>query len=243
MNTVLPNFKNITELNEHLTPFPNSDDIFVESQSWLKEHFLPLISIDLGMLKDEWQGQMVHLLNPFEPIDGYIGESTHDFHNEFTGENWFAFKLTDENRYEFLGSQSYFEIENLDDYDDFQEKLDNYNKQKAFFKENGFIADCHYPKYENNWNKKSLLDGLGGGFWYGNWTDSADVPSAFVKTRLKDIDDDTPNDGIEITYQDNPFYYIGDVAGYNYCGGYGEGTIMLMYEPISRIVLFTFDYS
>ena len=101
MNTILPSFENITELNEYLTPFPNIDNIFVEHQSWLKDHFLPLISIDLGMLNDEWQGQIVHMVNPFEPVEGYIGESTHDFHNEFTGENWLAFKLTQNNQYEF----------------------------------------------------------------------------------------------------------------------------------------------
>ncbi|WP_066802445.1 hypothetical protein [Moraxella oblonga] len=50
MNTILPSFEDITELNEYLTPFPNIDTIFVEHQSWLKDHFLPLISIDLGML-------------------------------------------------------------------------------------------------------------------------------------------------------------------------------------------------
>ena len=31
-------------------------------------------------------------------------------------------------------------------------------------------------------------------------------------------------------------------TGYNYCGG-GADAIILMYEPVSRTVLFTFDYS
>lgn len=54
--------------------------------------------------------------------------------------------------------------------------------------------------------------------------------------------DELLNNGIEITYQGNPFYYIGSVAGYNYCGS-GADAIILMYEPVSQIVLFTFDYS
>ena len=54
--------------------------------------------------------------------------------------------------------------------------------------------------------------------------------------------DDLPDDGIEITYNGNPFHYIANVASYNYCAG-GADAIILMYEPVSRTVLFTFDYS
>ncbi|MBE9589500.1 hypothetical protein IM753_00610 [Moraxella sp. K127] len=46
---ILSYFENINELNEYLTPFSDSDKLFVENQSWPKEHFLPFISIDLGM--------------------------------------------------------------------------------------------------------------------------------------------------------------------------------------------------
>ena len=54
--------------------------------------------------------------------------------------------------------------------------------------------------------------------------------------------DKLPNNGIEIAYNGNPFHYIAGVAGYNYCN-FGADMILLMYEPVSRIVLFTFDYS
>ncbi|STZ56027.1 Uncharacterised protein [Moraxella lacunata] len=245
---ILPYFENINELNEYLTLFPDSDKLFVEHQSWLKEHFLPLISIDLGMLNDDWRGQVVHMLNPFEPDDGYIGECTHEYHNEFTGENWFAFKLTNDNRYEFLGDEKYFlrahDCKNPDgSYDDNLEQIADYQKQKALFKEHGFIVNANFPKHlDKDWNKESFLDELGGGFSYGNWA-NYDTPSAFHKTRLKQVDDDTPNDGISITYEGNPFYFIGGVPSYHYCTGFGGAYIMMMYEPVSRIVLFTFDYS
>ena len=54
----------------------------------------------------------------------------------------------------------------------------------------------------------------------------------------EDIDDTV----VSISYQGNPFYFIADTASYNWCGGYIDGIIMF-YEPVSRIVLYTFDYS
>ena len=59
--------------------------------------------------------------------------------------------------------------------------------------------------------------------------------------KLADLDE-LPDDGIEIAHNGNPFHYIAGVAVYNYCN-FGADMILLMYEPVSRIVLFTFDYS
>lgn len=249
MNTILPSFTDIEQTNEYLSPFPNLDNIFVAHQSWLKDHFLPLISIDLGMLKPEWQGQIVHIINPFEPEDGVIGNATHEFHNEFTGENWLAFKLTDDNRYEFLGNEGYFLRSPIHDYQVdkyFQnyitQAIEYHQKQHEFFKQHGFIAHLENPKYEEKWNKHNLLDDLGGGFGYGNWVGCCEIPSAFVQNVQENAPENTPNDGIAISYQGKPFYYIGSVAGYYYCN-WGANSIIVMYEPISKIVLFTFDWT
>lgn len=243
MNTILPSFENITELNEFLKPFPNSDDIFVEHQSWLKSHFLPLISIDLGMLKDEWQGQIVHMINPFEPDDGVIGGWTHDFHNEFTGENWFAFKLTDDNRYEFLGNEDYFirsPVHGDDIPEDFQEDIDakihDYQKSKDLFIKTNKLLNIHTSKLDDKIDQENWLSDLGGALseQYGNWVSSPKPPKAF----LKELDDDK----LAISHNGNPFYFIAGVPAYNY-GCSGADWIVMLYEPISRVVLFTFDWS
>lgn len=76
--------EDIQTLEEYLHPFPHMEDIFVPEQPWLKAHFLPLISIDLSVLNPEWQGQTVHMITPFEPYEGLIGEDTEAHHNEFT---------------------------------------------------------------------------------------------------------------------------------------------------------------
>lgn len=98
--------KEIRELENGLTAFP--EDVFIADQSWLSNYFLPLISIDLGILRTDLTGTVVHILNPTAPYDGIIGEQTTDFHNEFCAENWIAFKLTKDNKYSFLGNKNYF---------------------------------------------------------------------------------------------------------------------------------------
>ena len=44
-----------------------------------------------------------------------------------------------------------------------------------------------------------------------------------------------------ISYKVNPFYLISEATAYHWVGA--GGYIIMLYEPVSRIVLFTFDYS
>lgn len=230
----------ISELMEGLTPLP--EDVFVEDQPWLSNYLMPLISIDLGILRTDLVGTIVHLLNPTEPADGIIGEQTTDFHNEFCGENWLAFRLTPDNKYSFLGNEAYFLSSSqhkdiVDDY--FKEHIksvqENYQKVKTKYKEKGQLL----PWQENN--PQNFLDRLGGEIWYGNWTDSSSIPSAF-EMNIDESAHNLPNDGISITFKDKEFMYVGEVSGYSYCGE-GADSILLFYEPESRIVLFTYDWT
>lgn len=99
--------EDIQELNEYLHAFPQAEDIFVAEQPWLKEHFLPLVSIDLAVLNPDWAGQTLHMVSPIEPYEGYIGDGTEQHHNEYTAPNWLAFRLTDDNRYEFWATKAF----------------------------------------------------------------------------------------------------------------------------------------
>jgi hypothetical protein len=213
--------ENIKALRSGLTPFP--DDVFVEDQPWIADHLLPLLSIDLGLLRPEFAGTVVHMLQPVGPVDGYIGDGTTEFHNDFTAPNWFALQLTDENRYRFLGQEEYFEP-----YDDeYAARVKKRQAQvRAYAKEHGRLAD--FPRHrkgqasEQNW-----LDILGGDFWAGNWI-TEDPPPAF------DLVEDEENERIELTYQGKPFFPVACANGL---------TILMFYEPESRTVLFTFDES
>lgn len=231
----------ISELRAGLTPFP--EDIFVSEQSWLSNYLLPLISIDLGLFRQDLAGTTVHMLNPTEPYDGLIGEVTTDFHNEFCAENWIALELTEDNKYRFLANEDYFlsspkhkDKTDADFTQHIQEIQKNYQKVKATYQEKGLLL----PWQANN--PQSFLDSLGGEIWYGNWTDTAAIPSAF-DMRISELShEEQPDDGVAISYQGKAFMYIGEVAGYNYCGE-GADAILLFYEPESRIVLFTYDWT
>ena len=73
--------------------------------------------------------------------------------------------------------------------------------------------------------------------YYGNWS-TIEPPAAFT------INEDYDNWGKEadIRYQGRRFICIAADAGY-YWGKGGADTIYLLYEPHSRLVLMTFDYT
>ena len=244
--------ENIQTLEEYLHPFPCMEDMFVPEQPWLKAHFLPLISIDLSALNPKCQGQTVHMINPFEPYEGLIGEDTEAHHNEFTATNWLAFRLREDNRYEFLGNKGFFIRSPVNGYggemEEYAEEMrDCHQKNREYFEKNGILVNFRWLEDGEEPERENFLAELGGGFLYSNWTETSEIPKAFTLTlppagmKLADLDE-LPYNGIEIAYNGNPFHYIAGVAGYNYCSS-GADMILLMYEPVSRIVLFTFDYS
>ena len=229
----------ISELRKELTPFP--EDVFVADQTWLSNYLMPLISIDLGILRTDLKGTIVHILNPTEPSDGIIGEETTDFHNEFCAENWIALKLTQDNKYSFLGNEEFFLSASIH-----KDKVDNeflehietvkekYKKVKTKYKEKGQLL----PWQDDN--PQNFLDRLGGEIWYGNWTNTSPIPSAF-EMNIDETSENLPNDGISISYKGKEFMYVAEVSGYNYCDG--ADAILMFYEPENRIVLFTYDWT
>ncbi len=287
----------IKELIDGLTPYP--ENVFVEEQAWLNNHFMPLISIDMGILRADLKGTVVHMLNPFEPIDGLIGEDTEDFHNEFCSENWLAFRLTEDNQYRFLAGEQYFyfapQYNHTDDWfsEDIEENRETYQQRKENYLRTGRLIN--HGKHLNL--ELNFLDNLGGRVWEGNWVYVSSIPSAFamvegdadanelaylyedlqvVQKRLSDesfINNNLPksiinkvkqeeidtlaqieelktklsqkgeyNDELTISYQSEDFIFVADVAGYQYCE-HGADAILMFYEPKSRIVLFTYDWS
>ena len=222
----------IKELRRGLTPFPQN--IFVDDQPWLADHLLPLLSIDLGILRSELAGTVVHMLSLVGPIDGYIGDGTTEFHNEFTSPNWFALQLTEDNRYRFLGQEGYFQPRtHLDEEKYAAQVKENHAKARAHAEKHGRLVSYlrSGEAHEENW-----LDILGGYFWAGNWV-TEPPPGAFTLNEVDfpdDEDDDEDIDQVELTYQGRPFFPVACADGL---------TTLLFYEPESRTALFTFDYS
>lgn len=221
----------LDQLRPGLTPFPQN--IFTDEQAWLYQHLLPLLSIDLGILRSELAGTVVHMLCPIEPYEGYIGDGTEASHNEFCGTNWFALQLTADNRYHFLGQPSYFRAP-VDKYEHkhADEMKQSHREAIAYFEKSGRLGrEVGGEVQAGHW-----LDNLGGEIWYGNWTGHPDAPSAFK------LECDSSGEVIELSYQGKPFFLVADVAGYNYLE-HGADAILLFYEPQSRIVLFSFDWT
>lgn len=250
---------NIRVLQPGLRAFPN--DVFIPEQPWLADHLLPLISIDLGILRPELAGNVVHMLCPIEPSDGYIGDGTERFHNAYAANNWLAFELNQDNKYRFLGNEGYFQFapehESTFAQDPYAKKhisgmRESYGRARTYFEANGRLAS--YSLYGDGTALESAyLDSLGGEIWYGNWTGHPPPPAAFVikdkattyvKGGLTYRDDRSKlvDDGIRITHNNNPFFFVAAVAGYNWCAT-GADSILLFYEPESRLALFTFDWT
>jgi hypothetical protein len=217
-----------------LTPFP--EDIFIPAQASLENYLLSLISIDLGLLRNDLQGTTVHILNPVEPYEGFIGEETAEFHNAFCGENWLTLELTKDNKYQFLGDEGYFlsaPVHNHKDKIDelllehIKEVKDTYRKVKSGYKSKGQLLPWQAD------NPQDFIDRLGGEIHYGNWTDSALPPPAFDMLFHETAGENLPNDGISISYKGNHFFLVAEVAGYHYCG-HGADAILTFYEPESR---------
>ncbi len=241
----------LRDLLPGLVPFPT--DVFDAEQPWLADHLLPLISIDLNILNPELAGTVVHMLCPIEPFEGYIGDGTEAHHNAFTAPNWFAFRLTDDNRYRFLGSEAYFQrapehgdafTRNSDTEARTAEMFESYARARAYFEANGRLAS-HSRYGKGKPIEHAYLDRLGGGgeFEYGgNWANGPDVPPAF-RFALDDIDQgNAAGEGSAISLNGKPLLSVAEVAGYNWCAA-GADSILLFYEPESRTALFTFDWS
>ena len=46
---------------------------------------------------------------------------------------------------------------------------------------------------------------------------------------------------VTITHNGNRFYHIASACGYSY--SHGADNIVMLYEPISRLILFTYDWT
>lgn len=137
------------------------------------------------------------------------------------GPNWFALRLTEDNRYRFLGQEEYFER-----YDEkYAAHLKEYQARvRAHASDHGRLID--FPgSLDGRVQKRNWLDNLGEDFWAGNWLTEAPTP-AF------ELMEDEENERIELTFQGKPFFPVACSNGL---------TTLMFYEPESRTVLFTFD--
>ena len=220
----------------HIDYFPEASAVFSATQPWLEKHLLPLVSFDLASLDPALGDVRLHFIKPVEPYNGCIGDNAWAIHTDYCSENWLCFHLEDDGTYRFLAEEDYFIGENAapDAQKYFAEVRASYQQIKQFYRENGVVVE---------WLDDYGLPSFGGPpsflspCYYGNWS-TIEPPAAFT------IDEDYDDWGKEadIRYQGKRFICIAADAGY-YWGKGGADTIYLLYEPHSRLVLMTFDYT
>ncbi|MEQ4617785.1 MAG: hypothetical protein ABN482_07015 [Corticimicrobacter sp.] len=98
----------------------------------------------------------------------------------------------------------------------------------------------HYPDIMHGRDPlecgQPLIEQLGGVTAYGNWSDTPEIPSAFVL-------DSNNSDNVFPRWQDGrPFRFIASTAGYPW-RRHGADSILVFFEPQERTVLITFDWS
>jgi hypothetical protein len=233
-----------------LRPFPAREDIFAVNAQWLARHIHPLCSIELSTVIPGAQG-WVHLLSPIEPHEGYIGDHTSGFHDEYCSENWISFRLDEDNRYTFLGQQRYFLLESDQQPSQAEWMRDELLKHYAIEEKSYIESQQRYAMHGGLYSPKrfkplekydptaapfAILDQLGGAVGWGNWTGFPPPPAAFTI-------DTSDDDDIKLFTRDGErLQFIAAVPGWNYRES-GADWILLFYAPQARIALLTFDWT
>jgi len=220
----------------HIDYFPEASTIFSAAQPWLEKYLLPLVSFDLASLDPALGDVRLHFIKPVEPDNDCIGDEAWATHTDYCCENWLCFHLEDDGTYRFLAEEDYFIGENAapDAQKYFAEVRASYQQIKQLYQESGVVVE----KLDKNGlprfgSPPSFLPY----FYQGNWSTMA-PPAAFTTGE----DYDNWGEEADIRYQDKRFICIATDAGYNWGEG-GADTIFLLYEPHSRLVLMTFDYT
>ncbi|MCL2424080.1 MAG: hypothetical protein FWD11_09375 [Micrococcales bacterium] len=252
-------FEDVVEAQPWLRPFPDAADVFADPVDRYARLLSPLVSIDLSAVNPDWHG-WAHLISPIEPQEGYLGTGTERHHSYYARTNWLGFRLDDHDRYHLLGDWRFFLAENLvngepvldpdedphirqhqgDDglADYYQTQHDSYVAAKGSFAQRGKLVNR--IGVVNN-----LLDMVGGdesvqydssSSFMGNWFD----PSMF-DFELCDV-----GNGATVAYpltdRGDRFRFVAGVPGWHYRDD-GADWILMFYEPGSRTVLFTYDWS
>lgn len=216
----------------HIDYFPEASTVFSAAQPWLEKYLLPLASFDLASLDPALGDVRLHFIKPNE---GCVGDDTQVTYTDYCGANWLCFHLEDDGTYRFLAEEDYFLGENAtpDAQKYFAKVRASYQQIKQLYRESGVVVQ---------WLDHYNLPCFGGPpiflpyFYQGNWS-TIEPPAAFTTKDYDNWDKEA-----DIRYQGRRFICIAADASYYWGEGLAD-TIFLLYEPHSRLVLMTFDYT
>ena len=233
-----------------LNPFPDPDTVFVPDQADLIEHLQPFFRIDLSVVNREWSGHLT-MLGPLEPTEHkFVGQATKDtpWHSVLLHTNWIGFKV-EEGQYRLMGDPRYFFLhvdnEQLDDpYEDARKNLlARYAEQKEAYE----AAKKLYQATERLFSPSALaervplydVDPMTFVEQIGGMVDFSKLPSSSLSLSYAKNEQDGVKAGYPLSPAGRPFHHVASVPAYHY-QSWGADLIMMFYEPVEQLVLFTF---
>ena len=219
-----------------LKAFPRPETVFADPVTRYERLLNPFVSIELSAIDPGLSG-WIHLVGPIEPYDGCLGGTEKKYWGPFLQQNWIAFRVTAEDRYQLLGDFRFFEIEaaeaegeqgDLAEYYDQQHR--SFSARKTEFTKTGQVSILR------SWGEPkpmAALSQLGGIAPVINmiWEDAPG--SAFTYSDA---------DAAPRTRDGRLYRFIAAVPGWHYRDA-GADEILLYYDPIERIALETFVYT
>lgn len=228
-----------------MTPFPPANEVFDQNEVFLVEHLHPLFSIDASIIDPAWSGQL-HMLSPIESSEGLPGDLSAELgvHNPMLTTNWIGFRVED-GLYKLCGSPRYFFLHPENSQvpeplpgaraalqQHYEAQHASYNRSKDWYLKHGTIAKI-------DWDSTKPVGFVGqlGGVANGdhNWVTAVEYP-VHIEQREGGFHAAFP-----ISPRGRRFQHVASVQGQNY-RQYGADTILMFYEPVEKLVLFTFDF-
>lgn len=239
-----------TEVPYGLYPFPDPETVFVAEHAGLIEHLQPFFGIDLSVVNPEWSGYLT-MLGPMEPTEHqFVGQATEEtrWHSPLLHTNWIGFKV-ERGQYRLMGDPRYFFLhpdnqDLADPYEDARLSLQRmyadqktaYEAAKKLYRNSGrlffpsALADG-VPLYDVE--QMTFVDQIGGVADYSKFPVSS-LSLSYVESK---------EHGVTAGYPRSPaghlFHHVASVPAYHY-QSWGADLIMMFYEPVEQLVLFTF---
>ncbi|MGC5703600.1 hypothetical protein J4P02_25730 [Pseudomonas sp. NFXW11] len=236
-----------TQLPEGAIAYPDARELFVADQQELAEHLMPLLSIDACLINPEWTGRL-HLLSPIEPDEGLVGELTegYDFGSELLKTNWIGFKI-ENGRYRLCGNPRYFFL-----HADNADLPESHSNQRAHLQRHYATENADYQASRQRYRQLGYLTRPGeptrhltfiaeiGGVadGYGNWVGSAKFPMDKITT----TDGSGDIDIWPLSPAGRRFQHALSVPVVHY-GISGADMLLMFYEPVEGLVLFSYDWT
>lgn len=138
--------------------FPAYEDVFYADVNLHRQHFLPLVSINLRAIRpdrDEW----LHIVSVKEFYDGRVGGSKEQYHTPFTQPDVVGFDVVD-GKFRFEADWRYFNdysiIQQEQYTNNFPEQEIEYNMNEAMYQLKKAYFQQYGRLYEGDFNRPGL---------------------------------------------------------------------------------------